>query len=115
MGEIMFIALASDTASGAELKTTADWVVRKRLLAVPGVAEVLTIGGDEKQYQVTLNPERLAAYGIPAGDVIEALRASNANTTAGREAMAADMRVPTASPSQCPFAAGKPAITLRCR
>jgi CzcA family heavy metal efflux pump len=83
MGEIMFIALASDTASGAELKTTADWVVRKRLLAVPGVAEVLTIGGDEKQYQVTLNPERLAAYGIPAGDVIEALRASNANTPAG--------------------------------
>ncbi len=83
MGEIMFIALASDSASGAELKLAADWIVRKRLLAVPGVAEVLTIGGDEKQYQVTLNPERLAAYGIPAGDVIDALRASNANTPAG--------------------------------
>ena len=83
MGEIMFIALVSDTASSAELKTTADWIVRMRLLAVPGVAEVLTIGGEEKQYQVTLNPERLAAYGIPAGDVLNALRASNVNTPAG--------------------------------
>lgn len=83
MGEIMFIALASDSASGAELKTTADWIVRKRLLAVPGVAEVLTIGGDEKQYQVTLDPARLAAYDIPVSTVIDALRASNSNTPAG--------------------------------
>lgn len=83
MGEIMFIALASDQASGAELKTTADTVVRKRLLSVPGVAEVLTIGGDEKQYQVTLDPQRLAAYDLPVGDVIDALRASNANMPAG--------------------------------
>ncbi|MGE0373413.1 MAG: efflux RND transporter permease subunit [Gammaproteobacteria bacterium] len=83
MGEIMFIALTSATASGSDLKTTADWVVRKRLLAVPGVAEVLIIGGDERQYQVTLSPERLAAYAIPVGDVIAALAASNINTPAG--------------------------------
>lgn len=83
MGEIMFVALVSDTASGAELKTTADWVVRKRLLAVPGVAEVLTIGGDEKQYQVTLDPARLAAYDVPVGKVVDALRAANVNTPAG--------------------------------
>jgi Cu/Ag efflux pump CusA len=61
MGEIMFIALTSARHSGAELKSTADWVLRRRILAVPGVAEVLTIGGDEKQYQVSLEPERLAA------------------------------------------------------
>jgi CzcA family heavy metal efflux pump len=83
MGEIMFIALRSETASGAELKSTADWVVRKRLLAVPGVAEVLTIGGDEKQYQVTLDPARLAAYDVPVGEVLEALRAANSNVPAG--------------------------------
>lgn len=83
MGEIMFIALTSSTASGADLKTTADWVVRRRLLAVPGVAEVLTIGGDEKQYQVTLSPERLAAYGITVDEVLEALRHTNENAPAG--------------------------------
>src|SRR5215212_4838236 len=49
MGEIMFIALTSDRATGMELKSVADWVVRRRILAVPGVAEVITIGGDEKQ------------------------------------------------------------------
>lgn len=83
MGEIMFIALTSERAAGAELKTTADWVVRRRLLAVPGVAEVLTIGGDEKQYQVTLLPERLATYGITVDQVLAALRKTNTNAPAG--------------------------------
>ncbi len=83
MGEIMFIALISDRASGAELKTTADWVVRRRLLAVPGVAEVITIGGDEKQYQATLKPERLATYGVTVDEVLEALRDTNQNAPAG--------------------------------
>lgn len=83
MGEIMFIAMVAETTSGAALKTLADWVVRRRLLAVPGVAEVLTIGGEEKQYQVTLDPERLAAYAVSANEVIDALRLSNLNTPAG--------------------------------
>lgn len=83
MGEIMFLALTSDRHSGAELKSTADWVLRRRILAVPGVAEVLTIGGDEKQYQVTLQPERLAAYGVTVDQVLRALRESNQNAPAG--------------------------------
>jgi CzcA family heavy metal efflux pump len=83
MGEIMFIALTSSAHSGAELKSTADWTLRRRLLAVPGVAEALTIGGDEKQYQVTLQPERLAAYGITVNQVTEALRKTNENAPAG--------------------------------
>lgn len=83
MGEILFIALVSDRHSGAELKSTADWVLRRRILAVPGVAEVLTIGGAEKQYQVTLVPERLAQYAVTVNEVLEALRASNQNTPAG--------------------------------
>ena len=83
MGEIMFIALTSDKATGAELKSTADWVVRRRLLAVPGVAEVITIGGDEKQYQVTLKPERMAAYGVTVDQILKALRETNQNAPAG--------------------------------
>jgi CzcA family heavy metal efflux pump len=83
MGEIMFIALTSPTASGSELKATADWVVRRRVLAVPGVAEVITIGGDEKQYQLTLQPERLAAYGVTIDAVLKALRDTNQNAPAG--------------------------------
>ena len=83
MGEIMFIALTSPTATGAELKATADWVVRRRLLAVPGVAEVITIGGNEKQYQVTLHPERLVAYGVTVDQILKAVRGSNENAPAG--------------------------------
>jgi CzcA family heavy metal efflux pump len=83
MGEIMFVALTSDRASPAELKSTADWTVRRRILAVPGVAEVLTIGGDEKQYQLTLDPERLSSYRVTIDQVIRALRATNRNTAAG--------------------------------
>src|SRR5215210_7755848 len=83
MGEILFIALVSDRASGMELKSVADWVVRRRLLAIPGVAEVITIGGDEKQYQVTLRPERLATYNVTVEEVLKAVRESNRNTPAG--------------------------------
>jgi CzcA family heavy metal efflux pump len=83
MGEILFVALTSDRHSGVDLKTTADWVVRKRILAVPGVAEVIPIGGDTKQFQVVLNPERLATYGIALDDVTRALRDTNQNASAG--------------------------------
>lgn len=83
MGEIMFIALTSATASGSDLKATADWVVRRRILAVRGVAEVITIGGDEKQYQVTLSPDRLSTYGVTVDQVLKALRDTNQNAPAG--------------------------------
>jgi CzcA family heavy metal efflux pump len=83
MGEIMFVALASAQHSGAELKSTADWVLRRRILSVPGVAEVINIGGDEKQYQVTLKPDRLAAYGVTVDEVLKAVRDSNENAPAG--------------------------------
>jgi CzcA family heavy metal efflux pump len=83
MGEIMFIALTSATHDSMQLKATADWVLRRRILSVPGVAEVLAIGGDEKQYQVTLQPERLAAHGVTVDQVVRALRESNQNVSAG--------------------------------
>jgi CzcA family heavy metal efflux pump len=83
MGEIMFIALTSDQHTPMELKTTADWTVRRRLLAVPGVSQVIPTGGDTKQYQVIVRPDRLAAFTLGVDDVIRALRESNENTSAG--------------------------------
>ena len=83
MGEIMFIALTSDRHSAMELKTTADWVLRRRLLAVPGVAQVIATGGDTRQFQIVLKPDRLAAYNIAVGEVLSALRQSNENASAG--------------------------------
>ncbi|MFO7542749.1 MAG: efflux RND transporter permease subunit [Thiobacillus sp.] len=83
MGEILYIALASDQHDGMTLKNTAEQVIKRRVLAVPGVAEVLPIGGDTQQFQVTLNPERLAAYGLTVDEVARALRDANQNTSAG--------------------------------
>jgi len=83
MGEILFVALESDQHDSLMLKTTADWVVRKRLLSVPGVAEVIPIGGDTKQYQVEVKPERLAAYGLTLTEVLNSVRDSNRNASAG--------------------------------
>lgn len=83
MGEIMFIALRSDTHDPMALKTTADWTVRPRLLAVPGVAQVVPIGGDTRQYQVMVDPRRLADHRLTLNAVIEAVRDSNRNSSAG--------------------------------
>jgi CzcA family heavy metal efflux pump len=83
MGEIMFIALTSSTHSPMELRTTADWMLRRRLLAVPGVSQVVPIGGEVKQYQVVLRPERLLAHAVTVDEVMGALRASNVNSAAG--------------------------------
>lgn len=83
MGEIMFIALKSEQHNAMELKSTADWILRRRLLAIPGVAEVIPNGGQTKQYQVLIKPERLAAYKISLNEVSKALGATNTNTSAG--------------------------------
>ena len=83
MGEILFIALASDKHDGLALKNVAEQVLKRRILAVPGVAEVLPIGGDTQQFQVTVKPERLAAYNLTLDEVVQALRESNQNASAG--------------------------------
>lgn len=83
MGEIMYLGLSSEAHSPMEVKSIADWVLRPRLLALPGVAQVVTIGGETRQYQVLLRPDRLAAYGIGLDEVNRALAASNENTSAG--------------------------------
>ncbi len=83
MGEIMLISLTSETHSPLELRSTADWVIRRRLLSVPGVSQVIPIGGGVKQYQVLLSPERMAAYGVSLTEVTEAVHTTNQNTSAG--------------------------------
>jgi CzcA family heavy metal efflux pump len=83
MGEVMFISLSSDRHSTMELKTLADWTFRRRMLAVPGVAQVIPFGGDTKQYQVIVEPEQLASYGITLNEVVEALKSTNENSSAG--------------------------------
>ena len=83
MGEIMFVALRSDSVSPTDLKSMADWTIRRRLLAVPGIAEVMTIGGDERQVQLLLDPARMSARGVGVNDVIEAVREASANRSSG--------------------------------
>lgn len=66
-----------------ELRTLADWVVRPRLLKIPGIAEVFVQGGDRKQYQVHVDPAALLEYGVTLQDVERALQESNLNTSGG--------------------------------
>ncbi len=67
----------------ADLRSLQDWYLRYQLETVPGVAEVATIGGFVRQYQVNLDPDKLRAYGIPLSTVIEKVRAST-NEVGGR-------------------------------
>ena len=83
MGEILFLSLTSDRHTGIELRTAADTVIRRRLLSVPGVSQVIPIGGGEKQYQVVLSPSKLHAYGLSVADVAKRLAETNENASAG--------------------------------
>lgn len=67
----------SGTYNNAELRSLQDWNFRYQLAAVPGVSEIATLGGFEKQYQVELEPEKLLAYDIPVSTVLRAIRESN--------------------------------------
>src|SRR5215207_8689839 len=85
MGQILHVGVSSNdgTTKPMELGTLAHWVIRPRLLKIPGVAEVIVLGGEKKQFQVLLNPEALRKFGVTVPEVEAALRASNVNTTGG--------------------------------
>jgi CzcA family heavy metal efflux pump len=83
MGEIMFVAMRSNNASPMDLKSTADWIVRRRIMSIPGIAEVMTIGGDERQVQLLVDPARLSARGIGLNEVVEAMERASTNESAG--------------------------------
>ena len=83
MGEILFFALSSDSVDPLTMRTVADTMVRRRLLAVPGVSQVTPIGGAERQYQVIAHPEALRANSVSLTELLEAVRASSENASAG--------------------------------
>ncbi len=83
MGDVLFVALTSDRHGPVELRTIAETVIRRRILAIPGVAQVTPLGGGRKQYQVLLSPEKLKAYQVSLTEVQDALTAANSNTSAG--------------------------------
>ncbi len=76
-------ALVSDTVSPLDLRTISDWDIARRLLAVPGVASVVSIGGGAKQYQVLLSSQQLWRYGVTVKNVTEALRQANVSVPGG--------------------------------
>ena len=85
LGQIVLAGMWSEdgTTDPLELRTTADWVVRKRLLTIPGVSQVITMGGGRKQYQVLVDPHLLHKYEVTLHDVEAALAAGNLNVTGG--------------------------------
>ena len=93
VGWVFEYVLESDSLDLSELRTLQDWYLRYQLTAVPGVAEVASLGGFEKQYQVEVDPERLRAFDIPVTRVMQAIAAHNVDIGArvlemgGREYM----------------------------
>ncbi|MSQ83446.1 MAG: efflux RND transporter permease subunit [Myxococcales bacterium] len=83
MGEILFLAVTSDHHTPMQVRTLADFTLRRRLLAVAGVSQVSVIGGEQRQFEVVLRPDRLASYGISVAQVVGALQQTNTNVSAG--------------------------------
>ena len=83
MGEIMLIAIASAVATPMEVRGVVDWVIRPRLLTIPGVAQVIPIGGEVRQYRVTLNLAQMTNLDITRSEVETALKQFGANTAGG--------------------------------
>ena len=83
MGEIMLIAIASDTATPMEVREVVDWIVRPRLLTIPGVAQVIPIGGEVRQYRVTLNLAQMTNLDVTRSEVETALKQFGSNTAGG--------------------------------
>jgi len=85
MGEIMLVGLSSPNGAVAprDLRTMADWTVRQRFQSIPGVAEVLAMGGGVKQVQIQPDPERMLAHGVTFDELMHAASEAVRNTTGG--------------------------------
>jgi CzcA family heavy metal efflux pump len=83
MGEVLFIAVRGEGHDALAVREAADWTIRRRLLAISGVAQVVPIGGAVRQYQVKVDPDRLRAFDVRLDDVTRALEESNQNSTGG--------------------------------
>ena len=104
LGEVLFVAMtinendnenshpeglhgeaqsSSSLTTMQDLRTLADWTIRPRLLATGGVAQVAVLGGEVKEYQILLSPEKMMHYGVSLSEVLEATRGMNQNATGG--------------------------------
>ena len=83
LGELLIVGLTADSTSMLDLRTLADWTIRPRLLSTGGVAQVAVLGGDVKEYQILLHPERMKHYGVSLGEVMAVTRGMNRNTNGG--------------------------------
>jgi CzcA family heavy metal efflux pump len=85
MGEIAFVALTSDTpaVSAMDLRTVAETTIRRRLLAIPGISQVVPIGGERKEVQIELDAIAMAQHGASVDEVVDAVRTASATAAAG--------------------------------
>ena len=81
--DLLKIGLLSTNLSPMELRTLADWVIKPRMLSIPGVARCIVFGGEVRQFQIQVQPDRLAAHGLSISDVLEAARLSTGVVGAG--------------------------------
>ena len=85
MGEIMWAGISSkeSTLDGMELRTLADWTIRPALLRLPGVSDVIVMGGDVREWQININAERLAQYELTVEDIVENVEGALQNRGGG--------------------------------
>ncbi|MGQ9620161.1 MAG: efflux RND transporter permease subunit [Bacteroidales bacterium] len=83
LGEMLIIAVTSDSLGPMDLRTLSDWNIANRLLAVPGVAQVHVIGGEVKEYQILADPLRMNFYNVSLDELLDAIRSSNENAPGG--------------------------------
>ena len=83
LGEMLIVGLTADSTFMRDLRTIADWTIRPRLLSTGGVAQVAVLGGDIKEYQVQLDPERMRHYGVTLSEVMNITREMNLNANGG--------------------------------
>lgn len=83
IGEIMLLGITSDSLPAMELRSLADWTISPRIKAIGGIANVVAIGGEYKQYQVLANPQKLDYYGISLYNLLQKVKESSLNTSGG--------------------------------
>ncbi len=83
MGQIMMVGISSDSTSPAELRTLADFTIRRRLMSIKGISQVIAIGGERLQYQVLISSAKLKQFNLSIDDIDKALTLTNQNSTGG--------------------------------